>query len=70
MNNLMRAAGVPLVDAWRAASHNPAAAIGELHRIGQLLPGRRGDVLIAQADDSHLDLRQVWLGGELVKDEG
>jgi N-acetylglucosamine-6-phosphate deacetylase len=42
------AAGVPIVDAVRAASWVPARALG-LQDVGGLVVGRRADVLVADA---------------------
>lgn len=43
------AAGVPLADAVRAASWVPARVLGR-HDVGGLVPGRRADVLVTDAD--------------------
>jgi N-acetylglucosamine-6-phosphate deacetylase len=43
------AAGIPLVDAVRAASTTPAAVLGR-HDIGALVAGRRADVLVTDDD--------------------
>ena len=42
--------GIPLVDAVRAASFNPASAVGISSVVGSLEPGKCADVLILDAD--------------------
>ncbi|UZN04465.1 N-acetylglucosamine-6-phosphate deacetylase [Cellulomonas sp. S1-8] len=42
-------AGVPLVDAVRAASATPAQVLGR-HDVGALVPGRRADLVVTTAD--------------------
>ena len=61
--NLARHADLPVETAWRMASHNPAAALGLLDRVGQLLPGRRANIVVA---DDDLIVEQVWLDGVLI----
>lgn len=69
VGNLARHARLPLHVAWRMASHNPAAALGMLGEVGQLLPGRRADLVVARYDGTDADLAvdQVWLGGVPVR---
>ena len=43
------AAGVPLVDAVRAASATPADVLGR-HDVGALVPGRRADLVVTTPD--------------------
>ena len=64
VRNLARHAGLPVETAWRMASHNPAAALGLLDRVGQLLPGRRANIVVA---DDDLTVEQVWLDGVLTE---
>ncbi|GEA83308.1 N-acetylglucosamine-6-phosphate deacetylase [Cellulomonas gelida] len=56
------AAGVPLVDAVRAASTTPATVLG-LADVGALAVGLRADVVVA---DEHLRARRVLRAGVLV----
>lgn len=56
------AAGVPLVDAVRAATRTPAAAIGQAG-IGSLEIGSAADAVLLDAD---LRPTHVWQGGELM----
>jgi N-acetylglucosamine-6-phosphate deacetylase len=69
VSNLLRHTDLSLVDAWRAASHNPAAALGELSERGVIAPGRRADLVVARGDDRGIDVQQVWLGGAIVRGE-
>ncbi len=54
---------VPEEDAVRAASYNPACAIGADHLVGSIAPGKRADFLICSADYS---LRRVFLAGNEI----
>lgn len=56
-----REAGVELADAVRAASYNPARALGVADRVGRLEAGLRADVVIV---DAALRVSAVWRGGE------
>ncbi|MGH3358252.1 MAG: N-acetylglucosamine-6-phosphate deacetylase [Nocardioidaceae bacterium] len=53
--------GIPLVDAVRAASATPAAAVGIDGSCGSLEPGRNADVLVV---DDRLSLQRVMRRGE------
>ena len=55
-------AGVPLVDAVRAASWTPAGVLG-LDDRGGLVAGRRADVVVTDAD---LRVREVLRAGDPV----
>ena len=56
------AMGIPLADAVRMATYNPARVLGVEHEVGQIAPGLRADFLICTPE---LQLSQVWLGGTL-----
>ncbi len=43
-------AGLPMEEAWRAITINPAVSVGIAHRVGSLEPGKDGDVVIWTAD--------------------
>ena len=43
-------AGLPMEEAWRAITINPAVSVGIDHRVGSLEPGKDGDVVIWTAD--------------------
>lgn len=53
--------GIPLEDALRAATWNPAQVLGLEAEIGCIAVGRRADLLVCQPD---LTLRRVLLAGE------
>lgn len=57
------AMGIPLADAVRMATYNPARVLGVEHEVGQIAPGLRADFLICTPE---LQLRQIWLGGKCV----
>ena len=43
-------AGLPMEEAWKAITINPARAIGISDRVGSLEPGKDADVVIWSAD--------------------
>ena len=43
-------AGLPMEEAWKAITINPAQSVGIDHRVGSLEPGKDGDVVIWTAD--------------------
>ena len=43
-------AGLPMEEAWRAITINPAVSVGIDHRVGSLEPGKDGDVVIWTTD--------------------
>ncbi len=43
-------AGLPMEEAWRAITINPAVSVGIDHRVGSLEPGKDGDIVIWTAD--------------------
>lgn len=57
--------GVPKEEAVRAATRNPAEAVGLSEECGSLLPGRRADILIA---DGEFSLLEVIKSGRTVKE--
>lgn len=52
--------GVPVKDALRAATANPAKAAGLEHILGSLAPGKRADILLL---DNQFNVRSVFLEG-------
>ncbi len=56
--------GIPLVAALKAATVNPARAIGMAEEIGSISPGKRADFTIL--DQETLAVRHCVIGGELV----
>lgn len=57
--------GIPLADAVRAASYNPAVAIGMEKRIGSLEVGKDGTVILL--DQTDLSVRRIIFKGKRVK---
>ena len=56
--------GIPLEDAVRAASYNPARAASIASETGSLTPGKNADILILDAD---LNIVAVFIGGIRIK---
>lgn len=57
--------GIPLVSAVKAASANPARALGLAHQIGAIAPGRSADAVLL--DQQTLEVRHVILRGRLLR---
>lgn len=55
--------GIPLEDALRCASYNPARAIGVLEHCGSIENGKNADFIIC---DRQLSIRAVYIKGERV----
>ncbi len=55
--------GIREEDAIRAATWNPACAIGAEHQVGSIAPGKRADFLVCSADYS---AKRVFLGGKEI----
>lgn len=60
-----RLTGVPLVEVVRMASLTPARIGGWDREIGSIAVGKRADLLVLSED---LEVRQVYLGGEILHD--
>jgi N-acetylglucosamine-6-phosphate deacetylase len=60
VRNMISMVGVPLVEAVRMASFNPAQALGLENEIGTLKSGARADFLVLQPN---LDLMATYIGG-------
>jgi N-acetylglucosamine-6-phosphate deacetylase len=63
MKHAVREMGVPLEDAVRAASENPARSLGIEADYGSLAPGRYGNVILA---DDALNIRQIIQKGQII----
>ena len=63
VQNMIRLVGVPMVDAVRMASINPARALGLEHEIGSLKVNRKADFLIL---NPALDLLATYIDGKPV----
>ncbi len=57
-----RQVGVPIDEAFRAASDHPARALGDRRR-GRIAVGRRADLVLV---DRQFRVRATWLGGRLL----
>ena len=55
--------GIPEADAIRAATHNPACAIGASPEIGSIAPGRFADFIICRSDYT---AKRVFIGGKEI----
>ena len=55
--------GIPEADAIRAATYNPACAIGAGKEIGMIAPGRRADFVVCRSDYTG---KRVFIGGQEI----
>lgn len=55
--------GIPEADAVRAATHNPACAIGASTKIGSIAPGKLADFIICRSDYT---AKRVFIGGKEI----
>lgn len=60
-------AGLPLIDCVRMATETPARVLGLENELGVLKPGARADIVIC---GEHIVISKVFVGGEIVYDEG
>lgn len=58
--------GVPLAEAVKMASYNPACAIGLQERIGSIAAGKDADLLLVSKE---LNLQKVFVDGKAVKNK-
>ena len=56
--------GIPAEDAIRAATWNPACAIGAEKEIGSIAPGKWADFVVC---DENFELTSVYIDGKLIK---
>jgi len=63
VENLVRDVGLPLKDAIRLASLNPAAAVGLAGKLGSLEPGKRADLIVIDED---VNVHMAMVAGEVV----
>ena len=63
---LFRKEGIPLYEAARYVTLNPAKAVGFDHVIGSIEPGKQADLLVVGEADDMPELRQVYVAGENV----
>jgi N-acetylglucosamine-6-phosphate deacetylase len=64
VRNMKAMTGAPLVDVVRMATLTPAERAGVAEEVGSLEPGKRADVLIA---DARLKVRRVYVGAEEIE---
>lgn len=65
---LQREANLPLWQAVRYVTLNPATAVGMDDRIGSLAVGKLADLIVVDAKDSLPVLEQVYVGGRRILD--
>ncbi|GMK37691.1 N-acetylglucosamine-6-phosphate deacetylase [Paenibacillus sp. CCS19] len=63
LQHMVREIGVPIADASRMASANPARQLGIDSVTGTLEVGKRADVLLLS---DQLELERVWIGGQEI----
>ena len=54
--------GIPLVDAVRMASRNPAQFLKLGDRMGRIAPGQRADLVLV---DDGLNVLETWIGAQV-----
>lgn len=59
-------ANIPIEDALICATLTPARAVGLDHMIGKLAVGNRADFIIGSVSGKHIEIDQVFVGGEEV----
>ena len=66
VENLAEFANIPIEDALICATLTPARAVGLDHMIGKLAVGNRADFIIGSVSGKHIEIDQVFVGGEEV----
>ncbi len=66
VENLAKFANIPIEDALFCATLTPARAVGLDHMIGKLAVGNRADFIIGSVTGKHIEIDQVFVGGEEV----
>jgi N-acetylglucosamine-6-phosphate deacetylase len=66
VTNLMRLAGLPLTDAVRMATRNPAAAAHIAGRQNGITPGDRADLIAFAENGGAIEIETTWVSGERV----
>lgn len=64
LKNAVQEMQIPLEAAVRSASETPARSIGIFDRCGSLSAGKRADIVLL---DKELNVRQVFVGGRLIR---
>jgi N-acetylglucosamine-6-phosphate deacetylase len=63
VRNCVRLLDVPLTDALRFASTNPAHFLGLQGRLGTLAPAMRADMVAI--DPNKIEVQHTWVAGEM-----
>jgi N-acetylglucosamine-6-phosphate deacetylase len=66
VENLAKFANIPIEDALICATLTPARAVGLENRVGKLAVGNRADFIIGSISGKHIEIEQVFVGGEEV----
>ena len=66
VENLAKFANIPIEDALICATLTPARAIGLENKVGKLAVGNRADFIIGSVSGKHIEIEQVFVGGEEV----
>lgn len=66
VENLAKFANIPIEDALICATLTPARAVGLENKVGKLAVGNRADFIIASVSGKHIEIDQVFVGGEEV----
>ena len=64
--NLAKFANIPIEDALICATLTPARAVGLESKVGKLAVGNRADFIIGSVSGKHIEIDQVFVGGEEV----
>ena len=65
VRNCVRLLNVPLTDALRFASRNPAEFLGLGQMLGKLAPGYRADMVAFDGDA--IEVLETWVAGSYLK---
>lgn len=66
VENLAKFANIPIEDAIICATLTPARAVGLENKVGKLAVGNRADFIIGSIIGKHIEIEQVFVGGEEV----
>lgn len=66
VENLAKFANIPIEDALICATLTPARAVGLDNKVGKLAVGNRADFIIGSVSGKHIEVEQVFVGGEEV----
>ena len=66
VRNMRDLAGVPLLDAVRMITYNPACVMRIQNRKGVLAPGKDADICVF---DDNINIKAVFVGGEITVDK-